>query len=224
MNDFDDYEIDDEASYIEAGSGGEDDWGESDDIYDDLDLESLAEHGHPVLKKRYRGSQRRVSAPASVQPVTRTQGGTVRTPAGPVPLRFPNAVATAASVDARFQQIKREQAKQTGAINGLSKKVVTNTAMLDKKINALNADMKRTAQQNMQWLMLPLLLQSKPELASLTVKDAEGDIHPLEVTDQKFKQGDNTLLLPLVLMMSGMGGQDMSNNLLPLVLILGLGK
>lgn len=135
------------------------------------------------------------------------------------------AMATAAEVKAAVNRLSKDIAKNGAGISRLDKavrkvdkthrsaaksqlaKLATFEKSVSKKLKKLEADRQSSA-------LLPLLLQSTPELESFT--DAGGTT--TTVTASKFKAADNTLLL-LMAMGGGKGlGGDLGSN--PLMLLL----
>ena len=93
-------------------------------------------------------------------------------------------------------------------ITKVDKTLDRNTSIVDKKINAVRADLKKSQQQQQQSMLLPMLLQKPPQLTSLKLKDPAKPAAPpilWTVEDPEYAKGDN--LLPLLMMMGGgLGG------------------
>lgn len=86
--------------------------------------------------------------------------------------------------------------------------------MLDKKIGAVQNDLKKSQQQSQFSTMLPLLISQPPKLESFTAQSGV----TTTITDTKYKSGDSTgLLLAMMAMGGGLGGGsggDMNNSLI----------
>lgn len=222
-------DMDDDAfsveEYLDAleAIGEEDDWDEwEDEAWDDeaYDPDSLAERRtrrysarrgrYPRYRRKYRGAGRSFSRPRPYRPVRATRGGYIRTPGGrQAAVRFPKPVATQASVNARIKELKSEIGKASLAIKKVDKTLDKNTAVVDKKIEAINRDVRRQISNVQQSALLPLLLQTQPELESIELQiDDDGDTKKtFKVLDSTFKKQDN-LLLPLLLLGGGLGGES----------------
>jgi hypothetical protein len=227
---------DDEEEYDEP-----EDFGEGYD--DDDDGESLAERRYrwrrrrrfPIFRRRR--FRRRYRRPRRYRPVRSIRRAVIRTPAGRAQVRLPKAVPTRASVNARLKEIKREIDRNAKAIKKVDATIEKNTGIVDKKVSAVSADLrranKRMRERLQQAMLLPLLLQSKPRLDTVRVQpvDARGraidgrNPETFKLSEHKFQSDDNNLL-PLVLLMGGMGGGGSSSNMLILALALsgGLGS
>lgn len=236
-------EPDDDAfsveEYLDAleAIGEEDDWDEwEDEAWDDeaFDADALAERRsrrssgrrgrYPRYRRKYLGSSRTVSRPRPYRPVRATRGGYIRTPGGrQASVRFPKPVATQSSVNARIKELKSEIGKNALAISKVDKSQDKNTAVIDKKIEAINRDVRSRIGKVQQSALLPLLLQTQPELESIELQlEGDGDKKTFKVLDSTFKKQDN-LLLP-ILLLGGLGGDEssgMGSNLLTLLALTG---
>jgi len=147
-------------------------------------------------------------------------------------MKFEKPVATKESVDAAVRELKTELAAVAASIKKVDDTVDKNTAILDKKVIALELIQKKAQQGSQMGMLLPLLLSKPPDIESLTVKPTTGlsaaTETTLTVSKTQYKAGDNLGLLIAVMAMSGSGfgggnGNDSMNMLLPLLLIGGLG-
>jgi len=178
---------------------------------------------------RNRGTS--IPRPQPARPVGGLGGATLNTPAGRAEMKFEKPVATKESVDAAVRELKAELAAIAATVKKVDDTVDKNTAILDKKVAALEGIQKKAQQGSQMGMLLPMLLSKPPELESLTVKgDATGANAAdkvLAVTATKYKAGDNLGLLIAIMSMSGggLGGgsNDSMNMLLPLLLVGGLG-
>ena len=221
---------DDEESYGFEDFDDDDDeeFGESEGFDDDD--ESLAElrfrrsrgrRRFPRFRKRrFTTTHRR---PRSFQPVRSIRRAVVRTPSGTAQIRLPKAVATRSSVNARLKEIKQEIARNTKAIKKVDMTLEKNTSIVDKKVNAVRSDQRRSNKKMKDSLqmamMMPLLMQSKPKLDTMTVEVVGSDNDSpvdLKVTEQKYQSGNNNLL-PLMMMMGSNGD---SSNMMMMALVL----
>ena len=93
--------------------------------------------------------------------------------------------------------------RNTAAIAKVVKQLDKNTAILDKKVRNIDQRLDKTAKQNQQMMLLPLLMQ-EPRTPTKIEFDATDTS---KVTKVEYEESDNTL--PLILMMSGgLGGGD----------------
>ncbi|WP_227370554.1 hypothetical protein [Halomonas sp. M20] len=227
--DDDDFDSEDENDFDGEALFAEDDYDESDDDWEgwDDEGESIAERRRrrfPRYRRRRRGRSR-VSRPMALHRVSRTRSATIRTPAGNARLRFPTSLAKASSVDARFRQVKGELTKLARSLSKVDKTLDKNTAMVDKKINALRSDtgksLKKVKAQVQQAGILPLLLSSTPKFKNNAVTLQESGQAPttFQVVGDAFAKDDSAL--PLILMMSGgFGGGSDSNSSMMMALLL----
>jgi hypothetical protein len=156
-------------------------------------------------------------------------GATLNTPAGRAQMRFEKPLATKESVDAAVRELKNELAAVASTVRKVDETVDKNTAILDKKVLALESIQRRGQQGSQMGMLLPLLLSKPPDIDTLTVKPAgSAPEQTLTVTKTQYKAGDNLgLLIAIMSMSGGLGGgngNDSMNMLLPLLLIGGLGK
>jgi hypothetical protein len=181
----------------------------------------------PRYRRAYPQSGRTfVGLPRPARPVPGIRGGVVRTPGGGrAQVTLPTAAATKDAVDAIVKELKADIAKNAAAIQKVDKTLDTNTSMLDKKITAVQSDLKKVQQQSQFSTMLPLLISQPPKLASITAQGAS----PTVITDTKYQSGDSTgLLLAMMAMTGGLGGGagggDTSTALILALALGGFGK
>jgi hypothetical protein len=145
-------------------------------------------------------------------------------------MRFEKPVATKESVDASIRELKRELTAVAATVKKVDETVDKNTAILDKKVAALEAIVNRGQQGSQMGMLLPLLLSKPPDLASFKAKEVAGtDGSTFTVSETKYKEGDNLGLLIAVMAMSGGfggsagsgGSNDSMNMLLPILLVSG---
>ncbi len=234
---FDDYAEEDDDDDDEEAFGDFD----SLEGYDDDDGESLAERrrfrfrrrGYPMFRRRR--FRRRFRKPRRLRSVGAIRRAVIRTPAGSARIRLPKAVATRSSVNSRLKEIKQEIGRNTKAIKKVDTTLEKNTGIVDKKINAVSSDLrksnKKMREQLQQATLMPLLLQKTPKIDTATLQnvDANGNVVPgtdqhVKVTNHKFPK-DSSSLLPLIFLMGGTDGGG-SSNMLMMALILsgGLGN
>lgn len=153
------------------------------------------------------------------------KGGSINTPAGRAQFKFEKPVATRESVDNLAKELR-------AAIKKVDETLDKNTSMLDKKVNAIDATLKKGHQQTQQMSMmsiLPLLLTKPPQIEKIKlgeipkeglVKDADV---PIQTTTYK-KDDSFFLIFALMAMMPGGlgGGTGDSSNMMPLVLAMAL--
>lgn len=174
-----------------------------------------------------RGGPTRVPRPTPARPVGGLGGATLNTPAGRAQMRFEKPVATKESVDASIKELKQELAAVAATLKKVDETVDRNTAILDKKVVALETIVKKGQQGSQMGMLLPLLLSKPPELQSLRAKiGTSTEEQAVTVTDTQYKAGDNLGLLIAIMAMSGGlggggGGNDSMNMLLPLLLVSG---
>lgn len=185
---------------------------------------------------RYRRNVGRNGAAAVPRPQPARQvgglgGASLNTPAGRAQMKFEKPVATKESVDAAIRELKSELTAVAAAVKKVDETVDKNTAILDKKVAAIEAIQRKAQQGSQMGMLLPLLLNKPADLASITVKPANATTPTpdvvFNVSKTEYKETDNTGLLFAVMAMSGgLGGgngNDSMNMLLPLLLIGGLG-
>ena len=220
------------------------------EAYDDDDDESLAERRR---RRRY-GSRRRygrrvrLRGPKALRGVASISRGMIRTPAGTASVKLSKPVATRASVNARFREVKREISRNTKAVKKVDASLRRNTSIVSKRISRvsfglrksnrrLNAELKKSnrklsadlskldkkMQEKLQLAMMLPLLQSKPKLDRITLDSDTTEETAYEVTDQTFQSEGNSLLFPLLLTMGDSGGGGSSNMMMMLALSGGLG-
>jgi hypothetical protein len=228
--DDDDFDSEDDGDFdSEALFAEDDDFDESDDDWEgwDDEGESISERRRRRFPRyrRQRGGRIRIRRPSPLRQVARTRSATIRTPAGTARLRFPTSLAKASSVDARFKQVKGELTKLSRSIAKVDKTLDKNTAMVDKKINALRSDtgksLKKVKAQVQQSGMLPLLLSSTPKFKDnvITLQEGEQPSKTYKVVGDAFAKDDS--MLPLILMMSGgFGGGSDTNSAMMMALLL----
>ena len=179
-----------------------------------------------------RGGATAIPRPQPPRPVSGLGGASLNTPAGRAQMKFEKPVATKESVDAAVRELKSELAAVAASVKKVDETVDKNTAILDKKVIALETIQKKGQQGSQMGMLLPLLLSKPPDIDTLTVKPSTGLSTTAEttftVTKTQYKAGDNLGLLIAVMAMSsgGLGGgngNDSMNMLLPLLLIGGLG-
>jgi hypothetical protein len=169
----------------------------------------------------------RVPRPTAPRPVGGIGGATINTPAGRAQMRFEKPVATKESVDASIRQLKLELAAVAATVKKVDETVDKNTAILDKKVIALESIVQKGQQGSQMGMLLPLLLSKPPEIESITQQKTGTTDTPekFTVTETKYKPGDNLGLLIAVMAMSGgLGGggsNDSMNMLIPLLLVSG---
>jgi hypothetical protein len=185
--------------------------------------------GEATLGPRYRRNVSR--GPTPVPRVRRREvagvgGVSVRTPAGQAQMKFEKPVATKESVDAAVRELKTEIAAVAASVKKVDETVDKNTAILDKKVLALEAIVKKGQQGSQMGFLLPLLLSKPPQINTLKVKlPNQSTETTVTVTDTKYREGDNLGLLIAMMAMSGGlgggGGNDSMNMLLPLLVLSG---
>ncbi|MBV6519276.1 MAG: hypothetical protein DCC43_10095 [Candidatus Brocadia sp.] len=153
------------------------------------------------------------------------KGGSINTPAGRAQFKFEKPVATRESVDNLAKELRT-------AIKKVDETLDKNTSMLDKKVNAIDATLKKGQQQTQQMSMmsiLPLLLTKPPQIEKIKLGEVpkEGLVKDAEVPIQTttFKKDDGFFLIfALMAMMPGGlgGGTGDSSNMMPLVLAMAL--
>ncbi|NUO07655.1 MAG: hypothetical protein HUU08_03090 [Candidatus Brocadia sp.] len=176
--------------------------------------------GEARYPKYRRGRATRLSS----RKVGGLKGGTISTPAGRAGFKFEKPVATRESVDNLAKELRT-------AIKKVDETLDKNTSMLDKKVNAIDATLKKGQQQTQQMSMmsiLPLLLTKPPQLESITpAKDSSFTPEKPFAATATFKKEDSFFLIfALMAMTGGLGGgtgdsSNMMNMMLPLVLLSG---
>jgi hypothetical protein len=215
--------------------------------YDDDGLEAIFENDEPGIEgwdrewseafPRYNSAYRRtgrtaVATPRPHRPTAGVRGGTVQTAGGGrAQVTLPAAVTPKDAFDTAIKELKIDIAKQAEAIRKIDQTLDTNTSMLDKKINGVVVDLKKTQSNSQFSTMLPLLLNKTPQLTSFSVADPDGTKKETKVASSTFASGDDLgLLLAMMAMSGGMGGGssgsgDNSSMMLMMLLAMGgLGK
>jgi hypothetical protein len=153
------------------------------------------------------------------RPISGATGASIQTPAGRAQVQFPKPVATQEGVNTLARELKAEIASLAASVKKVNQTLDNNTAIVDKKINAVSTNLKKSAEMNPMMMMLPLLLQKTPTLTNLTLEplDALGNTTTtadfstgsvnFKVDSQVVTQDNLTLPLLLMMMMGGgMGG------------------
>lgn len=189
---------------------------------------------------RYRRGATRLPLPASrpFRPIGGATGASIQTPAGRAQVQFPKPVATQEAVNDLARGLKAEIAALSASIKKVNQTLDSNTAIVDKKINAVSTNLKKSGEMSPMMMMLPLLLQKTPTLTQLTVEPvdpATGTVitttpdfsHPVvfKVDNQAVTQDNTTLPLLLMMMMMGggmgvSGGGDSNNNMMMMMMVL----
>ncbi len=240
-----DFEEEDDDDGEALGLGGEEEYEEPEDsleAWEEPEAESLAERRRryrlrrrfPVYRRpRYRARYKRPRRYRGVRGIRR---GIVRTPAGTARVQLPKSVPTRASVDNRFKEVKRETARAIKAVARVDRALEKNTSIVDKKVNAVSADLRRSTkrleQRIQQATLLPLLLQSPPQIATVELPPDKDQPQPpagqprtVKVNKTNYRSSTSNIL-PLLLLSGGLGGDSgSSSNMLVLALALsgGLG-
>ncbi|MFZ0726843.1 MAG: hypothetical protein WAM61_13740 [Desulfobacterales bacterium] len=191
---------------------------------------------------RYRRGATRLPLPARrpFRPIGGATGASIQTPAGRAQVHFPKPVATQEAVNALARELKGEIAGLTASIKKVNQTLDQNTSIVDKKINAVSVNLKKTGEMS-PMMLLPMLLTKNPTLTNLTLKPLDALGNPIETADfsagpvnfkvdsQAVTQDNSTLPLLLMMMMGGglggSGGSE-STNMMMMVLLLtgGFGK
>lgn len=163
------------------------------------------------------------------RPIGGATGASIQTPAGRAQVQFPKPVATQEGVNDLARGLKAEIVTLSAAIKKVNQTLDSNTAIVDKKVNTLTANWKKSQEMSQMMAILPLLLTKAPELTTITLQKqvSIGTPAPPEkhtVIAQEFKKDDNTALLLLpMMMMGGMGmggGGDSSNMMMMMMMVL----
>lgn len=148
-----------------------------------------------------------ILSPRPARPLPGVRGGVIQTPGGGrAQVTLPAALAPKDAVDAVVRELKADIAKNAVAIQKVDKTLDTNTSVLDKKISAMQGDLKKMQQQSQFSAILPMLISKPPEIESFKNK-ATGAVTDVEAGSTKYKSGDNMgLLLAMMTMSGGFGG------------------
>lgn len=232
---------------------GDDDDGLSEALSEvDTDLDSWEEafgeaRRPPTYRPRYSPNRRGGQLSTRPRPMPRPVAGLsnmgLDTPAGKMQIRLPEPVATEGSVNNLAQGLRNEVSRVGEAVNTVDRRLDRDIGTLDKKITAVDANLKKGLQQAQQMTLLSLLLTRSPQIEKIKVADVPVRVTQDEshnVVDAKitsgtemaiqtttFKKEDNlTLLIALMAMSGGMGnGTGYSANMMLMLLALsgGLG-
>jgi hypothetical protein len=207
--------------------------------YDDDGLEAIFENDDPGNESwdrewseafpRYNSAYRKtgrtaIATPRPHRPSAGVRGGTVQTAGGGrAQVTLPAAVTPKETFDNAIKELKADIAKQAEAIRKVDQTLDTNTSMLDKKVNTVVADLKKTQSNSSFSTMLPLLLSQPPKLTSFTNEATNVET---KVKSSTFASGDNLgLLLAVMAMSGGLGGSsnggDNSSMMLMMMLAFG---
>ncbi len=169
---------------------------------------------------RYRRGATRLPLPARrpFRPIGGATGASIQTPAGRAQVQFPKPVATQEAVNALARELKGEIASLAVSIKKVNQTLDQNTSIVDKKINAVSTNLKKSGEMNPMMMLLPMLLTKNPTLTNVTLEPLDALGNPIDTAD--FSAGpvnfkvdsqavtqDNTTL-PLLLMMMMMGGSS----------------
>lgn len=192
----------DEEMLTEMLEGYDDERWEESNYDESVESDELEERRGWPKYRRQRGSVVRPVRPA--RPVGAAAGAMIRTPAGEARVRFPKALSTQESVDARVKELKADIAHSAAAIKKVESTLDKNTSVLDKKINTVGSDLKKSMQQMQMMSFLPMIM--KPELKSITFETLPKVAgQPVNVTKTEHTDG-MMMMLPLMMMTGGFGG------------------
>ncbi len=168
------------------------------------------------------------------RPIGGATGASIQTPAGRAQVQFPKPVATQEAVNALARELKGEIASLAASIKKVNQTLDSNTAIVDKKVNAVSATLKKSQESSQMMMILPLLLSQAPTLTKLSLQaaGAPAGTKPVDfdVKGQEVKKDSTALLLPMMMMMGGgMGGGGDSSNMMSMMFMVlalsgGLGK
>lgn len=157
--------------------------------YDDVGLFGDSDYDSFDERARFRASPRVGAAQ-------------VNTGTGPMAVRFPQPVASAAAIE----RLKQDTQRAIAEVRADVVKLRTDT---DKRLKATNDRIGALQQNSMLTTLLPLL-QPQPRITSITLPgDAGADVKantPLVPTDVKFERPDMTMMLLPLLLGGGLGG------------------
>jgi hypothetical protein len=109
--------------------------------------------------------------------------------------------AAMARVGAQIKAGSEATSQVATRLNTVNARIDTEAALRKKENTGIRGDLKKARES----AILPLLLTQPPKLESIQFKNADGQPGTLQnVHEAKFKKADN--MLPLVLLMGGMGG------------------
>ena len=134
-------------------------------------------------------------------------------------------MATQEAVNNLARELKAEISGLSASIKKVNQTLDSNTAIVDKKVNAVSSTLKKSQEQSQMMMLLPILLSQAPTLTklSLQAKDAPAGTKPLDfdVKGQEVKKDSTALLLPMMMMMGGgMGGGGDSSNMMMMMMVL----
>ena len=196
-----------------------------DDDFEAWEPQQSGEAVGPRYRPNYsRGAPRTIARPKPPRPVGGLGGATINTPAGRAQMRFEKPVATKESVDNMVREVKRELAALAETVKRVDQTVDKNTSVLDKKVVALEGILSKGQQGSQMGMLLPLLLNKPPQIATIKGKVGTGAEQTATITETTYKEGDNTGMLLAILAMSGGlgGGSGSGDNSMMLILALAM--
>lgn len=162
----------------------------------------------------------------------------MHTPQGTAQIQLPEAVVSKAelqtALSALSSRVGKEIRQNSGAIADLKQAIKSEDSSTRKSFSGLesklagfeksvNQKQKQSQDQTMMYALLPMVMQTKPQLESLTVTQGDEEPKKFTVNESKFKAADPmTTMMPLVLMMGmgGLGGSGGSQNNMMMMLVL----
>ncbi len=220
--DYDDsfLEYDDDDDEEEFLFEEDDDWEEEWD--DDDESEDIAERRRRRgIWPRFRRRRKSWKRPGGYKGVRGSRSVTARTPSGrTTQLNFNKRFALKTAVDKQNKVFARDIKRNHTNVRKVSKDLSKNTATLDKKVNSLKSQAKKTQQQMQMSMMLPMLMKSDPQIETITLDDTAKTVINVDKVDYK-KADTMQSMLPFLLMSGGLGGGDSSNNLMLILALSG---
>ncbi len=149
----------------------------------------------------YDSFEDRFTARSRFRASPRVSGAQVSTGTGPVPVRFPQPVASAAAIERLKQDTQRAIAEVRTDVS----KLRTDT---DKRLKATNDRIGAMQQNSMLTTLLPLL-QPAPKVKSITLPGDNGVVKadtPLLTAKVEFEPPDMMMMMLPLLLGGGLGG------------------
>ena len=194
-------------------------------LYDDE--EKWEEEWATEVAPRYRRGATRLPLPPRrpFRPIGGATGASIQTPAGRAQVQFPKPVATQEAVNNLARELKAEIAGLSASIKKVNQTLDSNTAIVDKKVNAVSAGLKKSQEQSQMMMILPMLLSQAPTLTKLSLQatGAPAGTKPVDydVKGHEVKKDNTALLLPMMMMMGGgMGGGGDSSSMMSMMFMM----
>ena len=153
-------------------------------------------------------------------------GANIQTPAGRAQVQFGKPLASQEALDKLAREVKSEITGLVASVKKVDESLDKNTGVLDKKVNTLNSDFKKTQQQSSMMMLLPMLLTKPPVLTRITTisQTTPSVTESFDIPENAavYKKEDSTMLLLMMMMMFGGFGGGTGDSMTMMMMVLAL--